>query len=139
MPPINKDESRQPEWEALLSNMQASPAAYKTRFLIRRGEIYVTVFTLEIAYFVIDKKTTYAVTENNNRHVVDETLDELEGVLNPLEFFRLNRQCIANIRSIDKVYPYFHRKLRVELMPPLDTKMIVSREKTAALKQWFDW
>jgi two-component system LytT family response regulator len=136
---IHNDEPIQPEWETLLSNVQDLPTAYKTRFLVQMGETYVTVFTHEIAYFVIENKTTYAVTESAKRYPLDETLDELEDVLNPREYFRLNRQCIAHIRSIGEVHPYFHGKLRVKLKPPSDVKMIVSREKTAALKRWLDW
>jgi len=32
-------------------------------------------------------------------------------------FFRLNRQYLATLKAIDKIYPYFGGKLKIELLP----------------------
>jgi DNA-binding LytR/AlgR family response regulator len=134
MQQIDHEENMPPEWESLLL-----PVEYKTRFLVRTGQTCVMIFTHDIAYFFIDHKVTYAVTESAKRYALDETLDELESGLNPKEYFRLNRQCIANIRSIDKLHLCFHGKLKIELKPHHEREIVVGREKVAALKQWLDW
>ena len=130
------DENMYTEWNSLLSNAQAIPIVYKTRFLVRVGRTFVTVFADEIVYFVTENGKTLAVTENTKRYMLDETLDELGSGLNPKDFFRLNRQFIAHIHSVDKVRRCCHGELKVKLKPPFKCEIVVSREKEAALKQW---
>jgi DNA-binding LytR/AlgR family response regulator len=67
---------------------------------------------------------------------VDYTLEELESLVDPLRFFRLNRQFIAQITAIQKIHTYFNGKLIVELRPETAQEVLVSREKAPAFKAW---
>ena len=67
---------------------------------------------------------------------MDYTLDELEGQLDPSVFFRLNRQFIAHVKSIESVHPYFNSKLKIHLKPAIEEDVLVSREKAADFKEW---
>ena len=49
-------------------------------------------------------KTTFTIDGNNNKYLVDKTLNELEEILITKHFFRVNRQIILNISAI-KVDP----------------------------------
>ena len=69
---------------------------------------------------------------------VDHSLDELETLLDPTLFFRLNRRVIANINAVRGVSGYGKARLTVELEPEPGLPVQVSREKTAALKKWLD-
>jgi two-component system, LytTR family, response regulator LytT len=43
-------------------------------------------------------------------------MEELEEQLDPILFFRLNRQYIVNINAIDKAYNHFNSKLKVAFL-----------------------
>ena len=49
------------------------------------------------------------VTVDGRAFTLDPSLDELEPLLDPADFFRVNRQVIAHVQSIAKV----HRETRV--------------------------
>lgn len=76
------------------------------------------------------------VTQNQQKAIVEYTLDELEMMLDPRHFFRANRQYIISHDSIRAVHPWFNSKLKVELGQPVDDDIIISREKSAVFKQW---
>jgi two-component system LytT family response regulator len=130
--------SQRKELAALLSEFQPSHISYKTRFLVKTGQTFITVLTTDIAYLVFDQKLCYIVTKDGKKHLIDGTLEELEDQMDPHQFFRLNRQFLASLESIVKVHNYFNRKLKIELKPAINIEVLVSREKATALKQWLN-
>lgn len=112
--------------------------AYKKRFLIKQGNRYIPVQLAEIAYFSFEDKLTHINTADGKQHIIDHTLDELERVLDPSLFFRLNRQYIASLSAITSVHHYFNGKLKVYVKPDVDSGIMVSRERAGQLKKWLD-
>jgi DNA-binding LytR/AlgR family response regulator len=128
----------QPDMTAILNTLREAKPNYKTRFLVKTGQTFITVFTHEIAYLFADHKVSYLVTKEGKKLLIDQTLEELEDQLDPKVFFRLNRQFIAAVHAITKVHNYFNRKLKVELNPPTDIEVLVSREKSHEFKTWLN-
>ena len=128
----------QPDMAQLLNSLREVKPNYKTRFLVKTGQTFITIFTHEIAYLFADHKVSYLVTREGKKHLVDQTLEELEDQLDPKVFFRLNRQFIAAVHAITKLHNYFNRKLKVELNPPTDIEVLVSREKSHEFKTWLN-
>ena len=124
--------------EQLARSLQEATQRYKTRFLIKSGQSLMTIFDKDIAYFVSDRKLTFLVMRDGKRHIVENSLGELEKQLHPHDFFRLNRQVIARIGAIDSVHVHFHGKLRIQLKPPAQDEILVSRENARAFKRWLD-
>lgn len=112
---------------------------YRTRFLINGTDRMETLRTEEIACFLSENKTTYAITFSSSRKLIDMSLDKLSEQLDPDRFFRTNRQTILNIDAITDIEPYFGSKAIVHTKPELGERIIVSREKVQALKQWLDF
>lgn len=112
--------------------------AYKRRFLIKQGNKYIPVQISEIAYFSFEDKATYINTFERKQYIIDHTLEELERVLDPSLFFRLNRQYITAHSAITSVHHYFNGKLKVYVEPDVDSGIMVSREKANTLKKWLD-
>ena len=54
-----------------------------------------------IAYFYSDHKVVFLRDHAGNRLMVDKNLGELEAVLDPHIFFRINRKVIAYRKAID--------------------------------------
>lgn len=59
-------------------------------------------------------------------------------MLNPEEFFRLNRQIIIHLKSISAIHDYFSNSLKLELNTQFSEDIIIKRPKTSELKSWLD-
>ncbi|NJK84365.1 MAG: response regulator transcription factor [Bacteroidia bacterium] len=127
-----------PNLETLLKSLHLDKKEHKSRFLVRLGERLVSVPEHEIAYLYAEQKIVLLITNQNEKYAVDYSLDELEALLNPEVFFRLNRQFLARVQSIGSIYHYFKGKLKVKLLPEINQEVIVSREKSPFFKQWLD-
>jgi two-component system LytT family response regulator len=68
---------------------------------------------------------------------MDNTLDELEGMLDPELFFRANRQFIISRKALKDIDFWFNSKLSVNLKVQTPEKIIVSRAKVTEFKTWF--
>jgi two-component system, LytTR family, response regulator LytT len=137
VPPASTDRSLQSEWDSLLVNVQTAPVQSKTRFLARLGKKFITIDINEVAYFIADNEHTYVVMKTSEKYSIDESIDELEYLLDPKKYFRLNRLCIAGNQSIGKVHKLFHNRQHVELIPACKTKILLNQERAIAFKQWF--
>ncbi|GAA4053650.1 LytTR family DNA-binding domain-containing protein [Hymenobacter glaciei] len=118
--------------------LDALPRAYKTRFLVRQGEQLLPLPVAEAAWFLSRNETVTLVAADGRRFVLDYTLEQLEGLLDPARFFRLNRQLIAQLPAVRRLHPHFGGKLLVELHPAPAEEVLVSREKAPALKAWLE-
>ena len=111
---------------------------YKTRFLVRQGEQLLPLPVADVAWFLSRNETVTLVAADGRRFVLDYTLEQLEGLLDPTRFFRLNRQVIAQLPAVRRLHPHFGGKLLVDLHPASAEETLVSREKAPALKAWLD-
>ena len=118
--------------------LDALPRPYKTRFLVRQGEQLLPLPVAEAAWFLSRHETVTLVATDGRRFVLDYTLEQLEGLLDPARFFRLNRQLIAQLPAVRRLHPHFGGKLLVELHPAPAEEILVSREKAPALKAWLE-
>lgn len=111
--------------------------AFKERFLVNKGDELVVVLTSDIAYFYKDSET-YIVYKNGERYPIKWTLEQLADVINPDEFYRINRQFIVRLKAISKISVWFKGKLKLHLTPEFDGTVFVSREKSMDFKSWVD-
>ncbi|MCB0642993.1 MAG: LytTR family transcriptional regulator DNA-binding domain-containing protein, partial [Phaeodactylibacter sp.] len=75
---------------------------------------------------------------DGKKHVLDYTLDQLETLLDPQQFFRINRQLIIAIEAIRNIHLYFNSRLKLDLHPPLEEEAVVSRDRVPSFKAWLD-
>jgi two-component system LytT family response regulator len=90
----------------------------------------------DIAYFYTEDKINYLCTRDDLRYPVDYNLDELEHLLDPSVFFRINRQFIVNINAIEKMLAWSKSRVKVILRPPSKEDTIVSTERSPHFKTW---
>ena len=124
--------------ERLLDALPRPGRPYKTRFLVRQGEQLLPLPVAEIAWFLSRNETVTLVAADGRRFVLDYTLEQLETLLDPAQFFRLNRQVIAHLPAVRRLHPHFGGKLLVELHPAPAEGILVSREKANAVKAWLE-
>lgn len=135
---IQKSASNVDALKEMLAQISAPKNNFKERFLVKLGERLISVATNEIAYFLSKDKLTYLITKNNNKYVVDYTLEELGNMLDRKHFFQINRQFIVAINSITNIHNYFNGKLKIQLVPVVEEEVIVSRERASDLKIWLN-
>lgn len=123
------------QMENLLRSMNKN---YKTRILLKTGDQIRSVEMEEVAYFYAEEDVVFAMLKSRNRSIVDYTLNQLEAELDPKDFYRLTRGCIARISAVKKVSKYFNSRLMVELEPPLEEKLLVSRVNVPGFLKWLD-
>lgn len=126
------------EMHALASLIQSQQKAYKTRFLVKVGNIIKTISIAEIAYFQFEDRSVLLVTTDNHRYPVNHTLEELEELLDPIQFNRANRQFLISIDAIHKIHPWFKGRLKLDLAPKQNADLVISSDKTKAFKEWLD-
>lgn len=112
--------------------------AYKSRFLVRLGQRIKSIPTTEIAYFFTEDKVTFLKAQNGERFPINQSLDELEALLDPVQFFRVNRKFMITHSAVKNIHPHFKGRLKLELEPLMDEDLVVSAEKTPLLKVWLD-
>ncbi|REA58529.1 DNA-binding response regulator [Dyadobacter luteus] len=113
-----------------------STKSYKNRFLVKVGERIQTIDIQEIAFFYSEDKVTLLQTNQGKKFIVDYTLDEIEDMVNPENFFRLNRKYISAIAAIKEVFTYSNSRLKIHLENCTDNDILISREKMSAFKIW---
>lgn len=111
---------------------------YKTRFMVKLGESIVSVKTDDVIHFVAEDGITILVTKDKKRYAVDYTLDQLEGLISPTDFFRINRKVIISINAVQKVNTYFNSRYKLNSELLSDEASIVSRERVNDFKAWLD-
>jgi two-component system, LytTR family, response regulator LytT len=127
-----KDENLQ----QILKDLLQGKSKYRERFLVKRGDAFYPLLISEVAYFYAEDKVVFAKTKAGQRVLLDFTLDTLESTLNPLLFFRANRQYLISIDAVIQLSSSFNGKLKVSVNPAAADEIIISREKALSFKNW---
>lgn len=111
---------------------------YKSRFVIKVGEHLRTIEVNTIRYFYSQDKTTFCVTEENRNFILDYTLEQLEEMVDPAEFYRINRKYLVRSGAIQDIISYTNSRLKLVLKGCQDSDIIVARERVQDFKMWLD-
>lgn len=126
--------------EQLVKNlMNLRPhVTFKTRFMVKLGDNIVSIKTDEIDHFKAEEGIVLLVNRLGKRYPVDYTLEQLEPLLDPTIFFRINRKALINIESVQKVAQFFNSRLKVTTHTLDGDDAIVSRERVGNFKEWLN-
>jgi DNA-binding LytR/AlgR family response regulator len=124
--------------EDLKGLLHTSRPEYKSRFLIKIGQRIRAIPVEKIAYFFTKDKMTYIVTFENQKLPMDHTLEEIDGMLDPKFFFRINRKFIVHFDAVKDIHPYFKGRIKLSLSPEIEEEIVISTEKTPPFKRWLD-
>ena len=120
-----------------IATQQVKTPPYKTRFMVKIGEHLQSIAAEDIDFFRGENKIVWLYLKTGRKYIVDYTLDQLDDLLEPDRFFRLNRQFMSNISAIKDVIAYSNSRLKIVLnAPPNKEDILMSREKVEAFKLW---
>ncbi len=111
---------------------------YKHRFMVKVGNQYKSFNVEDIAYFKSNEGLIFLFETNGKSYPIEYTIDQLEDILNPVQFFRINRKFMVSVKAVMEIHTYFNSRLLLKLLPKEEDQVIVSRERTASFKRWLD-
>lgn len=109
---------------------------YKDRFLVKTGQQLAFVQTTDIAFFHSSDGLTQAHTFAGKKYFVEHTLEELERLLDPHDYFRVSRNMTLRLNAIHKIHPHLNGRLKLETQPTSADDIFVSRERVGEFKNW---
>jgi two-component system response regulator LytT len=112
--------------------------SYKQSLLIHHSEKIIPLKVSSIAYIFAGNGLITLHTSNGQNYFVQYTIEQLETLLNPTQFFRANRQFIVNREAIENIEHYFNRRLVLQLHQQTPVKIIVSRQKVHDFLSWIE-
>ena len=111
---------------------------YKDRFTAHLGRNIVLINAADIACFS-KEEVIYLVHKDGKKYITDyRSLDEVEELLDPAQFFRANRQFIIDLSYIETMRSDETGKVIVRLKLGGFSEIIVSKEKAAAFRKWVE-
>jgi DNA-binding LytR/AlgR family response regulator len=92
----------------------------------------------DILYFYSQDKATFCHTVENRNNILDFTLEQIEDMIDPMAYFRVNRKYFVRAEAIQDIISYSNSRLRLVLKNSQDNDVIVARERVQEFKQWLD-
>ncbi|MBL7941296.1 MAG: response regulator transcription factor [Flavobacteriales bacterium] len=123
---------------AIIGKISPTSRTYRKRYLVRPAGRIAFVNVEDIAYFFSDDGRSFLVTKAGDRFLLDLTMEEIESELDPQSFFRINRAMMVSLGSIKKIEPHFNNRYSLELAPPFEEEVMVSRQRGSEFKSWLD-
>jgi DNA-binding LytR/AlgR family response regulator len=106
--------------------------------VVKVGEHLKSIEVGEIFFFFSLEKTTFAQTTDGRKHILDFTLDQLDGLLDPTRYFRINRKYIVRVDAIKDMISHTNSRIKLVLKTSDDDDVIVARERVQEFKDWLD-
>jgi Response regulator of the LytR/AlgR family len=123
--------------QKLLESIQGTKPKYQTHFLIpANGDKLIPLPVKDIASIYIHNGIVSAFLFSRKSYAMENTLDELFSLLNPADFFRANRQYIIARSAVFDVDYWFGGRLSVNLVVPMQERIIISKLRAAEFKKW---
>lgn len=133
---LHRQQANYSRLESIISQLQPKT---KERFLIKIGEHYRSVQTLSIHCFFIMERNTFIQTDTGKTYPIDYSLDRIEQLVDPGQFFRINRNFIVNFSAIQDILIYSSVRLKIILNGWTEKEdILVSRERVTEFKKWMD-
>jgi two-component system response regulator LytT len=111
---------------------------YKNKFVLKVGE-HIKVFTIEdVQCFYSMEKYTFLQNNSGRDYAINYSLDQLEDLLDPAQFFRINRKFIVSFSAISDIISYSNSRLKVKLNSNESNDLMLSREKVQDFKKWLE-
>jgi len=122
----------------LAESIRNPSAHYRHSFLVHFRDRLLPLSTDEISWFCTAEETSFAVTTDNKKHIVEGTLEQLQEQLDPQFFFRVNRQFIIHRKAIREISFYFNGRLLLKTIPESTDKMLISKARVPEFKSWMN-
>jgi DNA-binding LytR/AlgR family response regulator len=126
-------------FEKILSiTNSASGKTFKSRFMVKVGDKIKSIPIDDIQVFYIQQKASFIQTIDKRTYCIDYTLDQLELMLDPGTYFRINRKYIVSINVCSNILAWTNSRFRLKIDGIDDPDIVVARERVQDFKNWLD-
>jgi len=112
--------------------------SFKERFLVKHGQRLLSIPVNQVAYFFSEERFIFLKTFDNQKFLLEYRMEQLEKILSPSLFFRINRSFIISLATVKEIHSYFGNRLKLFLSPMAEKDVIVSRKRVGEFKEWLD-
>ena len=128
------------DYEALAKalNINAPKKEYKEKYIVRFNDRIIPLLTSNIAYIYSEEKNNYLITFDEQRYIIDSSLDVVSEEFNPDAFFRISRGCIVSMKAIKSIIKQVGGRLRIIAEPASSFEMTVSRSRVDDFLKWLE-
>jgi DNA-binding LytR/AlgR family response regulator len=130
--------NKAPDFQALSQLLNLSGKAYQKRLVIKFGNSIKAIDISDIAAFYVEERVCMLCTFDGRQLAADQNLEQLDAMLDPKQFFRINRKVIVNVKAIKNMEMYSRSRVSLQLNPPIKAELIVSTERASAFKKWLE-
>jgi len=124
------------DYSEILKTVQPPAKKYKDRFIIKIGDTIKSINIADIAYFYTENKTNFVCVNEGKRYPIDFNLDQIEEMVNPKNFFRINRQFIIGHHAIEEMKAHTRSRIIVRLNPPTKLDTVVALDRAHDFRNW---
>ncbi|MBR1569998.1 MAG: response regulator transcription factor [Bacteroidales bacterium] len=110
---------------------------YKKRLLVRVGDMIYPIKLSDVALVYSEHKSTFLLSSDGSRYLVNPSLDELGALLDPAQFFRVSRSCIVSREAVRGVMPIPGGRYSLEVAPSVPFEVEVSRGRSEDFYHWY--
>jgi len=103
---------------------------------VKTGQQFTYIQSVDIAFFRSSDGLTQAFLDAGKKYFVDHSLDDLEKMLQPRDFFRINRSMTIRLQAIKTVHPHLNGRLKIDTTPASPEDVYISRERAGEFKMW---
>ena len=130
--------SRRIEDESKKQDEVDNTVKIKNRLLTYSKDKLISIRVDEIAFITTEHSLTSISCLDGQKYSSNSSLDELYSSLDPMLFFRANRQCIISVKGIDEIFKYGNNQLKIKLNQDFDNAIIISKNRVADFKKWLN-
>jgi DNA-binding LytR/AlgR family response regulator len=112
--------------------------SYKSRFVVNAGMHIRSVEVEKINLFYSLEKSTFLLDNSGKSYDIDYSLEQIENLTDPKQFFRISRKYITNINAIADIISYSSSRLKLKVACSDDDDILVSRSKLAEFRKWLE-
>ncbi|WP_106830699.1 LytR/AlgR family response regulator transcription factor [Parabacteroides pacaensis] len=111
-------------------------ASYKSSLLVSIRDRLIPIKVNHIAYIYLKDKNAVAVQYDGTKSRIGGLLDDLMKQLDPVMFYRANRQFIVSKAAVIDITTWFGNRVVINLSVSTPERIVVSRTNVQEFKKW---
>lgn len=121
---------------SIAQQLSARGKEYRSRFTVKIGQKLKTIRVEDLSAIYSENKGTYILTQEGRNYLVDFSLEQVDDMLDPRSFFKINRKYIIALDGVEEMLMWSNSRLKVSLKGSKHDDIVVARERTKLFKEW---
>ncbi|HVW96802.1 MAG TPA: LytTR family DNA-binding domain-containing protein [Mucilaginibacter sp.] len=107
-------------------------------YMVTRGTKNIPLKKEEIVYFYHEGDYNFVRNRQGEDFLISETLEQVQELLDPKQFFRVNRQMIVHFDACLHFELLSYGKLKLLVKPAFKESIIISQKRAGSFKSWIE-